>query len=101
MVSVYLSYGSCFLLSNEDEYQAWLTTGDQTHKLSRQAPVPPVTQEEGYNVWVDRRKPRQTIEGFGAAITNSAANVIFNSPDRHNIMQDLFGSGENQLGIHN
>lgn len=90
--------GDCYLLSTNDEYQAWLTTGDGTRKLTRQSPVGPVSQEQGYNVWVDRRKRRQTVEGFGAAITNSAAYVIYNSPDRTNIMRDLFGNGEYELG---
>lgn len=94
--TVALSNG--YLLSNNDEFQVWLTTGDEMKKLSRQSPVGPVSQEQGYNVWVDRRKRRQTIEGFGAALTNSAAYVIYNSPDRHAIMQDLFSCGENELG---
>jgi len=99
VISTSIAMCDSYLLSNDDQYQVWLTTGDETHKLSRQAPVVPVSDEQGYNVWVDRRKRRQTIEGFGAAITNSAAYMIYNSPDRQDIMRDLFGSGEYELGI--
>lgn len=88
-----------YLLSNNDEYQVWLTTGDQTKKLSREAPCPMTSQHNGFSVWVDRNKRRQTIDGFGAAISNSAAYVLFHSPIRRNIMSDLFGTGQNDLGI--
>ncbi|XP_045157181.2 uncharacterized protein LOC123523584 [Mercenaria mercenaria] len=39
------------------------------------------------------------MEGFGAAMTNSAAYIIYNSPIRHQILRDLFGNGDSQLGI--
>jgi glucosylceramidase len=34
----------------------------------------------------------QTMDGFGAAMTDSAAYLIFNSSARNSIMSDLFGS---------
>jgi glucosylceramidase len=34
----------------------------------------------------------QTMDGFGAAMTDSAANLIFNSSARNSIMSDLFSS---------
>lgn len=85
-------------MSNNDEYQVWLTTGDQTKLLERQSPIHATHAHYGFSVWVDRNKRRQVIDGFGAAITNSAAYVIFHSPQRHVVMQDLFGSGLDQLG---
>ncbi|KAL4236680.1 hypothetical protein ACF0H5_005064 [Mactra antiquata] len=88
-----------YLLSNNNEYQVYLTTGDQSKKLSREAALTPTNQESGYNLWVDRRKRRQTIEGFGGALTNSAAYAIYNSPVRSQVIRDLFGQGENELGI--
>ena len=82
---------SAFLLN--DEYDVWLTTGDQSKKLSREASIGTSPHSQGYSVWVDRRKRRQTIEGFGAALTNSAAYNIYHSRRRQDIMRDLFGSG--------
>lgn len=90
--------GKGFLLGDNDEYQVWLTTGDQTKLLERQPPVQASHAHYGYSVWVDRNKRRQIIDGFGAAITNSAAYVIYHSPHRHEIMEDLFGNGLDQLG---
>ena len=84
--------GACsgFLLN--DEYEVWLTTGDQSKKLSREAPIGVTSSPHGYSVWVDRNKRRQVIEGFGAALTNSAAYNIFHSQKRHEILTDLFGN---------
>ena len=86
---------SAFLLN--DEYDVWLTTGDQSKKLSREASIGTSPHSQGYSVWVDRNKRRQTIEGFGAALTNSAAYNIYHSRRRQDIMRDLFGS--NGIGI--
>lgn len=99
LVCLHVNISCSFLLSNNDEYQVWLTTGDQTKKLSREAPCPVTSQHHGYSVWVDRNKRRQTIDGFGAALTNSAAYVIYHSPIRNKIITELFGSGINDLGI--
>ncbi|XP_052256941.1 uncharacterized protein LOC127862039 isoform X2 [Dreissena polymorpha] len=89
----------CFLLNTNDEYQVWLTTGDMTKKLNREPSCMVTNNHHGYSVWVDRNKRRQTIDGFGAALSNSAAYVLFHSPNRHVIMRDLFGTDENQLGV--
>lgn len=87
---------TCFAPSSaflaNDEYDVWLTTGDQSKKLSHETPIGVTSSGHGYSVWVDRNKRRQTIEGFGAALSNSAAYNIFHSQKRHEIMRDLFGS---------
>ncbi|XP_053395890.1 uncharacterized protein LOC123525833 [Mercenaria mercenaria] len=87
------------IANGNDEYQVYLTTGDQSKKLSHEAPCRVTSSHNGYSVWVDRRKRRQTIDGFGAALTNSAAYVIYHSPVRQQILQDLFGNGDNDLGV--
>ena len=87
----------CVAFLNNDEYDVWLTTGDQSKKLSREQPIGVTSSPHGYSVWVDRNKRRQTIEGFGAALTNSAAYNLFHSKIRDQIMTDLFGSSG--LGI--
>ena len=82
----------CAAFLNNDEYDVWLTTGDQSKKLSHEQPIGVTSSHHGYSVWVDRNKRRQTIEGFGAALTNSAAYNLFHSKTRSQIMSDLFGS---------
>ncbi|WAQ99108.1 NEG1-like protein [Mya arenaria] len=88
-----------FITNNNDEYQVWLTTGDGSKKLHREAPCPRTSNGHGYSVWVDRNKRRQSMEGFGAALTNAAAYVIYHSPNRHAIMGDLFGNSLDDLGV--
>ncbi|XP_052256934.1 uncharacterized protein LOC127862038 isoform X2 [Dreissena polymorpha] len=88
-----------FLHNNNDEYQVWLTTGDGSKKLHREAAISTSNSGQGYSVWVDRRKRRQSMEGFGGSLTNAAASVIYHSPNRAQIMRDLFGLGVNDLGI--
>ena len=82
----------CAAFLNSDEYDVWLTTGDQSKKMSREQPIGVTSSHHGYSVWVDRNKRRQTIEGFGAALTNSAAYNLFHSKIRDQIMTDLFSS---------
>ena len=84
----------CAASLNNDEYDVWLTSGDQSKTLSREQPIGVTSSPRGYSVWVDRKKRRQTIEGFGAALTNSAA---YNLRNRDQIMTDLFSSSG--LGI--
>ncbi|KAH3697959.1 hypothetical protein DPMN_085472 [Dreissena polymorpha] len=88
-----------FLLNNNDEYQVWLTTGDGSKKLHREAAISRSNSGHGFSVWVDRRKRRQSMEGFGGSLTNAAASVIYHSPNRAQIMRDLFGNGLDDLGI--
>lgn len=41
----------------------------------------------------------QTVYGFGAALSNSAAYVIQNSPHRDQILNDLFSSSANDVSV--
>ena len=81
-----------------NEFQVWLTVGDTSSLLDRQSPVSVTSQPHGYTVNVYRNDTRQIIDGFGASINNDGAYVIYHSPHRHEIMQELFGSGENDIG---
>ena len=81
-----------------NEFHVWLTVGDTSSLLDRQSPVSVTSQPHGYTVNVYRNDTRQIIDGFGASINNDGAYVIYHSPHRHEIMQELFGSGENDIG---
>lgn len=48
---------------------------------------------------VDTAKRYQTIDGFGASMTSSAAYLIERSGKRDAIMRDLFGTGPGQAGM--
>ncbi|WAQ99339.1 hypothetical protein MAR_023712 [Mya arenaria] len=88
-----------FITSSNDEYQVWLTTGDGSKKLRREAPWLRTPNGHGYSVWVDRTKRRQSMGCFGASLTNAAAYVIYHSPNRHLIMRDLLGNSLDDLGV--
>jgi glucosylceramidase len=73
--------------------RVWVTTPDRAELLHERAPV---TFQRGASdrttITVDPRTSYQTIDGFGASITDSSANVLYRlSPaDRDKTMRDLF-----------
>src|SRR5262245_32035372 len=79
--------------------QVWVTTPDRAELLHERAPV---TFQRGASdrttITVDPRTSYQTMDGFGASITDSSANVLYRlSPaDRENTMRSLF---DPKLGI--
>jgi glucosylceramidase len=86
----------CAHAANEN-VQAWLTTTSGSGLVSAVAKQPSLTfgssGSTGTVVSVNPGTTYQTIDGFGGAMTDSAAWLIFNSPQRNQIMSDLFGSG--------
>ncbi len=83
--------------------QAWLTTGDQRSLLALQAPIPFYSAAGSGNVIVvDPSVRYQTIEGFGASITDASAYLIQHAlgpNQRTALMNDLFGAGGNHFGM--
>src|SRR6266545_4151286 len=69
----------------------WLTTPDKTSLLAPQ-PESAVTAGDPAlpTIVVDPTRRFQQMEGFGAALTESAAHVIATSPSRDAIMRALF-----------
>lgn len=83
--------------------QAWLTTGDQRALLSPQAPIPFYTDAGTTNViTVDPSVRYQTMEGFGASITDASAYLIqhvLGPSQRTALMNDLFSVSGNHFGM--
>jgi glucosylceramidase len=77
----------------------WLTTGDQSRLLARQADISFAASSAGAGttITIDEATTYQTIDGFGAAMTGSAAynfNQRLNASQRDALFTDLFtGSG--------
>jgi glucosylceramidase len=78
--------------------QVWTTTtssaGTLALQLAREPDItfgPPSSQPERITVSPD--VSYQRIQGFGGAMTDTAAYLIDHSPERSQIMTDLFGSG--------
>ena len=80
--------------------EVWMTIANTQEKLlSREAPLQPVPTPEGvFRLRVDRNDRDQEMKGFGAAITGASAYLIYTSPEKEDILQDLF-SVETGLGI--
>ncbi len=77
----------------------WLTTADQANKLTQQAPVTFGSGGSGSVITVNPNNTFQTIVGFGGSMTDAASYDIFNSPSRDTIMNNLFGSSGNGIGL--
>jgi glucosylceramidase len=71
----------------------WLTTADQSNKLTQQAAVTFGSGGSGSVITVNPNATYQTIVGFGGSMTDASSYDIFNSPSRNTIMSNLFGSG--------
>ena len=75
--------------------QVWLTTGDRSHLLSREAdlPIGGVTDSAGIVIDVDAALSYQEMVGFGAAMTDASSHLIHRLPaaTRDALMHELFG----------
>jgi glucosylceramidase len=71
----------------------WLTTPDRNNLLRQQANVVFDGGGGGSTITVNPNTTYQSMVGFGASLTDSAAWNIFHSPQRGTIMNNLFGAG--------
>jgi glucosylceramidase len=82
--------------------EMWLTTADQSQKLSPQRPQPasgPASGDE--KLTIDTNTHFQKVHGFGAAMTDASAQLLSNleADKRKAIMAELFGRGPSGLGL--
>lgn len=85
--------------------EQWLTSGDQTHKLSplTAAPWLPTTPTEpnsNLTITIDATQQFQSMEGLGFALTQGSAVALLQLPkiERQALLEELF-STEHGLGI--
>ena len=83
--------------ARQSAVQVWTTTTSSADTLALQlAREPDLTfgpqTSQGPRIAVNPGVQYQAIQGFGAAMTDSSAWLIDNSPQRAQIMDDLFGS---------
>ncbi|MGV8914605.1 MAG: glycoside hydrolase family 30 protein [Kaistella sp.] len=82
----------------------WLTTADGSAKLQKQADLSFTNPTNSFqNVEVDAAQTYQHIDGFGYTLTGGSVEVInkMSAAKRDALLQDLFGKGENSIGISN
>lgn len=77
----------------------WVTSGDKSRLLSQQPDVvfEPGAGSGGVAITVDATQRFQSIEGYGAAMTNSSASLLQNqmyAAQRGRLMNDLFSTSD-------
>lgn len=82
--------------------ETWLTTADETQKLSRQPSQPaagPASGDEALTI--DTSQHFQKVHGFGAAMTDASAQLLSELPRvrRKSLMAELFGRSNSGLGL--
>ncbi|MES2426387.1 MAG: glycoside hydrolase family 30 beta sandwich domain-containing protein [Bacteroidota bacterium] len=91
------------LCSAQSTVNWWLTTNDKSALLTKQVPLAfgAASSDNIPAITVDPAKKYQSIDGFGFALTGgSAQNMIrMSAGERKKILQELFGSGTNDVGI--
>ena len=89
------------VVTNEVDF--WLTKGDQSILLKKQATVLAfgTTYNSYPNIEIDDSKTFQTVDGFGFTLTGGSAEVInqLTAVKKQELLQELFGSGENSISI--
>lgn len=85
------------------DIDVWLTKADETIKLQKQSSVLSFTTASNsyQNIEVNPSKTYQTIDGFGYTLTGGSVEVInqLSSAKKEALLQELFGKGENSIGI--
>ncbi|NJY63451.1 glucosylceramidase [Salinimicrobium sp. CDJ15-81-2] len=87
----------------ENEVDFYLTRGDQSQKFQKQPGI--LAFRTSYNalpsIKVSTSETFQTVEGFGFTLTGGSAEVInsLNSSKKQELLEKLFGNGENSIGI--
>ena len=82
--------------------EVWLTTADETQKLTLQPPQAAIGLASGNEaIAIDTSRHFQKIHGFGAAMTDASAQLLseLSEPKRKAIMAELFGRGPGGLGL--
>lgn len=82
---------------------SWITTGDQTSLLQKQATqIPFASAINSYSfIDVDSTTTYQSVDGFGYTLTSGSATLInaLSATTKTNLLQELFGSTGTSIGI--
>lgn len=81
----------------------WITTGDKSKLLQRQATALNFSDVTNTNqvILVDSATQFQSVRGFGYTLTGGSAYLInrLSASEKSSLLQELFGSGENSIKI--
>ncbi|MCW3088969.1 MAG: Glucuronoxylanase XynC [Ferruginibacter sp.] len=91
------------IVTGTNDVDFWLTKGDQTVLLQKQTDILSfgTLANSNVSITVDTTQVMQTIDGFGFTLTGGSATLIngLNSADKTTLLQELFGTGANSIGI--
>ena len=82
--------------------EVWITTGDKTRLLVRDADRPMAAATGTATIEIDDTRRYQTMAGFGASITDASAWLIrhrMSASQRDALMAELFGRGPGGVGF--
>jgi len=100
---ILLSLFSCKSLSNqENKVQIWLTKGDESVKLQKQAPISFVNNQSNIqNIEIDDTQRFQYVDGFGFTLTGGSVEVInrLSASKRKDLLNELFGNNKNSISV--
>jgi len=88
--------------SSAANVSSWITNGDRSASLQKQADIHFGTASNNYqNIDVDSTQTFQTIDGFGYSLTGGSAYLInrLSAATKNSLLQELFGTGENSIAV--
>jgi glucosylceramidase len=102
-----LFLSSCIMLSAtsfaQNTVNWWLTNNEKSALLAKQSPltVGSANNDNLPIITIDPLKKYQSVDGFGFALTGGSAQhmIRMSAPERKKIIQELFGSGSDDVGI--
>jgi glucosylceramidase len=87
----------------QNEVAFWLTTGDQSVRLTKQNTVLAfATKTNAFpDINVDSSSRYQSVDGFGYTLTGGSASLInsMGANTRSALLQELFGNNDNSIGV--
>ncbi len=111
MAALVSMYGNCSKQKNNrggtgesgPAVSYWLTKGDQSALLQKQTATLSFGSATNNNptIEIDSTQQFQTVDGFGYTLTGGSAYLInkLSAAERASLLQELFGNGENSIGI--
>jgi len=91
---------STFVIKDGTSPQAWTTAASGSSLLYTMTPMSVTgVGSSSATITVNTAATHQTIDGFGAAMTDSAASLIGGSSSKSAILSKLFGTGDGQAGL--
>jgi glucosylceramidase len=86
-------------MASGETVKVWLTTSDLTNAITPQNDLSFATDGTTGDINVNENQQYQSIDGFGAAMTDSSAALINNSPQKDAIMGKLFDWQHGGIGM--